>query len=215
MDILSPVDGVPLNLVNGLENTLLESLNIQDIQKLEHTSDDDTKFTNKSLNKSVTFPYPDMLPPSSSDEEDEEADTPLPESSSGKSTCQNYSRSISLPTPLKLVSAMKGSREKQGASGIKLTVKWAPDVYDPTPTSSSHTVKGKKHQKSKNNRKNEKKNDKKNGKKGQKANFRGGSGKDKRQSRKSGNELDVGSRDCGSSYLKNSVTRMHFSVAEV
>lgn len=137
-------------------------------------------------------------------------------------------------TPSKLVSAMKGSREKQGGSQMKLTVKWAPDVYDPVPTLLSHTVKNRKPQKSRN-----KKNDKKNGKKGQKGNSsRGGSSKDKKQFRKiSGTSevcyklpdscgkaietsefdtLDVGSQDsyCGTSFLKSSVTKVHYSVAE-
>lgn len=140
-----------------------------------------------------------------------------------------------LQTPLKLVSAMKGSREKQGGSQLKLTVKWAPDVYDPVPTLLSHTVKNRKQHKSRN-----KKNDKKNGKKGHKGNSsRGGGGKDKKQSRKisatsdscykrldSHDEvfetstefgaLDVGSQDsfCGTSFLKTSVTKVHYSVAE-
>ncbi|GJY94997.1 hypothetical protein Tco_0511358 [Tanacetum coccineum] len=34
---------------------------------------------------------------------------------------------------------MKGSREKHGAAlAVKLTMKWAPYVYDPIPTSVSH-----------------------------------------------------------------------------
>ncbi|XVE76333.1 hypothetical protein DITRI_Ditri12bG0163600 [Diplodiscus trichospermus] len=87
------------------------------------------------------------------------------------------SRSVSLPTPLKLVSALKGGREKQGLSHKKLTVTWAPNVYDPAPTSVLHTVRGKKRQKSKKN--NDKK---KNGKKGQKGNNSShGSGGDKKK----------------------------------
>ena len=146
-------------------------------------------------------------------------------------------------SPLNLVSAMKGGREKHGAMPRKLSVSWAPDVYDPTPTSLSHTVRGggggggKKQQKSKNNRKNWK-----NGKKGQKGNSsRGGSGKDKKQSRKvSGSsngcyrsmdtretltelsdefdDLTMGGPDsqsyCGTSFLKKSLANMHYSVAE-
>ncbi|KMZ65897.1 hypothetical protein ZOSMA_306G00020 [Zostera marina] len=51
--------------------------------------------------------------------------------------------SISIP----LVSAMKGGREKEGhLSKLKLNVKWAPDVYDPPITLSSHTVKNYHHQ---------------------------------------------------------------------
>ncbi|XP_047307532.1 uncharacterized protein LOC124911136 [Impatiens glandulifera] len=42
--------------------------------------------------------------------------------------------------PLKLVSAMKGSREKQGLNVGKLSVSWAADVYDPPVTSQSHSV---------------------------------------------------------------------------
>lgn len=43
----------------------------------------------------------------------------------------------------KPISALKGSREKQGKHmTTKLSVKWAPEVYDPPITSSSHTVKG-------------------------------------------------------------------------
>ena len=135
------------------------------------------------------------------------------------------------------MSALKGSREKQGLSPKKLTVTWAPDVYDPPPTSVLHTVRGKKQQKSKKN--NDKK---KNGKKGQKGNnsSRGsGGGKDNKQFRRgcgssdrcykplgvqdrvvnASGDLDgfnVGSPDpyCGSSFLKKSPTRMHYSVAE-
>ncbi|PIA38984.1 hypothetical protein AQUCO_02700277v1 [Aquilegia coerulea] len=47
-----------------------------------------------------------------------------------------------LSTPKKLVSALKGSREKLGMPLKKLSVTWAPDVYDPLPTSHCHTVKG-------------------------------------------------------------------------
>ncbi|KAE9461139.1 hypothetical protein C3L33_06942, partial [Rhododendron williamsianum] len=49
----------------------------------------------------------------------------------------NSTSIISLP----VVSSMRGSREKRGLHVEKLSVRWAPDVYDPTPTSQSHTVK--------------------------------------------------------------------------
>lgn len=139
------------------------------------------------------------------------------------------------------MSALKGSREKLGLSPKNLTVTWAPDVYDPPPTSVLHTVGSKRQQKSK--KKNEKK---KNGKKGRKGNnsARGssgsGSGKDNKQFRRGSGSSDkcykllevddrianasgdlddfnVGSPDpsyCGSSFLKKSPTRMHYSVAE-
>lgn len=45
----------------------------------------------------------------------------------------------------RLVSAMKGTRAKQGIM-TRLSVSWAPDVYDPPVTSDSHTVRG--HQRS-------------------------------------------------------------------
>lgn len=45
------------------------------------------------------------------------------------------------PKGLKPVSAMKGTREKHGADPPKkLSVKWAPDVYDPVPSLPSDTV---------------------------------------------------------------------------
>lgn len=47
---------------------------------------------------------------------------------------------MSLPTSLNVVSAMKGSREKQGLQVEKMSVSWAADVYDPPPISQSHTV---------------------------------------------------------------------------
>lgn len=49
--------------------------------------------------------------------------------------------SQSLNTAQMPVSAIKGSREKRGATPPqKLTVKWSPDVYDPVPNSVSHSV---------------------------------------------------------------------------
>ncbi|KAJ6806878.1 uncharacterized protein M6B38_106035 [Iris pallida] len=52
-----------------------------------------------------------------------------------------YARSISLPTSLKLVSALKGGRAQSGTSPkADMHVKWAPEVYDPPCTSMSHTV---------------------------------------------------------------------------
>ncbi|KAJ1285924.1 hypothetical protein BS78_03G314300 [Paspalum vaginatum] len=63
------------------------------------------------------------------------------ESSMSKSFDGNFSNN---GTP-RLVSAMKGTRAKQGIM-TKLSVSWAPDVYDPPITSDSHTVRG--HQRS-------------------------------------------------------------------
>ncbi|GMI96493.1 hypothetical protein HRI_003318600 [Hibiscus trionum] len=190
-----------------------------------------SKPTLKYLAKSASFP-------SAVPAEDDEMATAL-QRMFAEDSVPTYSRSLSLPTPLKPVSALKGSREKQGLPPKKLTVKWAPDVYDPPPTSSLHTVRNKRQQKLK-----KKKNDKKkNGKKGQKGNNagRGSDGvKDNKHCRGCGSSdrypkpppevhqdtlancsgdldgLTVYSPDpyCGSSFLKNSPTKMHYSVAE-
>ncbi|XP_004495014.1 uncharacterized protein [Cicer arietinum] len=199
MDIHSPVNAVDDDTISKLESTFGGSLHIQDDQKLEHVSDADdignchvgegrlyrdfewqqTTLKMKSSKKCSTFPYPDMVLPSSSS--DEEADTSSTESLSEQSPHQSYSCSASQKAPQKLVSAMKGSREKLGGPLMKLSVKWAPDVYDPVPTLSSHTVKIRKQPKSR-----MKKSEKKYGKKVQKEKYsKGGSSKDKKQYRNS------------------------------
>ncbi|XWS59780.1 hypothetical protein CRYUN_Cryun08bG0150800 [Craigia yunnanensis] len=202
-----------------------DTSNVEELHEQGHQSKPPQKF----LGKCASFPCA-VSPP----EEDVEIETALQRILSEDTVQSPCSRSISLPTPLKLVSALKGSREKQGLSPKKLTVTWAPDVYDPLPTSVLHTVRSKKQQKSKKN--NDKK---KNGKKGQKSNNSSRGGKDKKQFRrgsgssdrcykplevedrivKASGDLDdfkVGSPDpyCGSSFLKKSPTRMHYSVAE-
>jgi hypothetical protein len=145
-----------------------------------------------------------------------------------------FSMLIVSQAPSELKSAMKGSRDKNGEPHIKLTVKWAADVYDPIPTLVSHTVKNNKQPKSRK----KKKNEKKNVKKGNKENSpRGGRGKGKKQSRNAGGQSDMFSKswdsqgiegssefdsfdvcsqdsNCGSSFLKKSVTEVHYSVAE-
>uniref|UniRef100_A0A2P2LYP4 Uncharacterized protein n=1 Tax=Rhizophora mucronata TaxID=61149 RepID=A0A2P2LYP4_RHIMU len=138
-----------------------------------------------------------------------------------------HSHTLSMP----LVSAMKGSREKQGLSPRNLKVTWAADVYDPIPNSVSHAVKGK--QKKSRKDKDNNNHNKKNGKKGQKGNLSKGGSKDKKQFRKHGGRsdkcyrtmdsldaddvdgLDVGGQDyCGSSFWKKSPSGFHCSVAE-
>ncbi|CAJ1968348.1 unnamed protein product [Sphenostylis stenocarpa] len=241
MGTLATVSDVHDNIISKLEGTFMESLHIQDAQKPKDASEVDhidncyvkenlcgglepqeTKLEIKCLKECSTFPYPDMIQPSSSS--DEEADTSL----SKQSPRQNYSCSVSLQAPPKLVSAMKGSREKEGGSQIKLTVKWAPDVYDPVPTLSSHTVKNKKHQKSR-----MKKSEKKNGKKSQKVYYSrrssSSNNKDKQYRNRwlhsrdelfeASTELDdlsVANHDsnCGTSYLKASVTKVHWPIGE-
>ncbi|KAI3706608.1 hypothetical protein L6452_24472 [Arctium lappa] len=89
-----------------------------------------------------------------------------------KSVNPPCSSAPSLPKPLKLVSAMKGSREKCGVGPPpKLSVKWGPDVYDPVPTSVVSNRGARKH--------NGKKKSKKKG-------SRESKGKEKKQSRKKG-----------------------------
>ncbi|XP_071706091.1 uncharacterized protein [Rutidosis leptorrhynchoides] len=142
-------------------------------------------------------------------------------------------------THMKPVSAMKGSREKRGvAPPVKLTVKWAPDVYDPIPTSVSHvTTNNRSSRHSKKNSRNKQKSGSKSSK--------GSKGKDKKQVRKRGGnsnssgmgykmldyeeemvdfrqhepriDFHVGNPDqlCGSSFLKRYGTSLHLSsVAE-
>ncbi|XP_073282087.1 uncharacterized protein [Primulina huaijiensis] len=84
----------------------------------------------------------------------------------------NYSQSILLP----IVSAMKGSREKQGIEPKKLSVTWAPGVYDPVPTAASR-VPSNKNQRYRNDGKSYGKNKLKGGGKSS----RGRRGKDKKQ----------------------------------
>ncbi|KAJ4891833.1 Uncharacterized protein Rs2_31581 [Raphanus sativus] len=85
-------------------------------------------------------------------------------------------------TPVVLIPAIKGSREKHGLSLRKTSVSWADDVYDPPPSIASHTRNKKQlqqQQKSKS-----KDSHRKNGKKGQKGKDSSNSsrsGKDKKQ----------------------------------
>lgn len=154
--------------------------------------------------------------------------------------------------PAKPVSAMKGSREKQGTPHKKLSVTWAPDVYDPLPTAVSHIVTTSKSGQRHHHHRSSKKNAARSKQKGSSSKAsRGNSsrGKDKKQAhhraysgggtssrcwkfldeeeedRVGGDiceqvqavDFDVGSPDpsyCGSSFLKKTVTELHFSVAE-
>ncbi|KAK2418011.1 hypothetical protein QL285_040246 [Trifolium repens] len=250
MEVCSSVNDMPENQISNLESALCESLRIQDTEKSELLSEGnetcnvaeenlcgdikqkESKPKTTCLKKSATFPIPHVMLPSSSSDED--ADSSATGSPSEHSAHQTYSRSISLPAPSELKSAMKGSRDKNGEPHIKLTVKWAADVYDPIPTLVSHTVKNNKQQKSRK----KKKNEKKNVKKGNKENSpRGGRGKGKKQSRNVGGQSDMFSKswdsqviegssefdsfdvcsqdsNCGTSFLKKSVTEVHYSVAE-
>ncbi|KAJ8532965.1 hypothetical protein K7X08_015854 [Anisodus acutangulus] len=248
--------------VNDLGHHFSESLNIEDGENLIykedsntleeegcediHANDTDNSITDseKSFIKSATFPCSAMSTPPSEllyGQKEQKADA--------KSTDLPCSRSISLPTASKLVSAIKGSREKQGKPPKKLAVTWAPDVYDPIPTAVSHVPSKVQRHRSDN---------RKNGKYKQKSNSkssRGSKGKDKKQGRKHGGrtksyhplednhvmscssfhslednitahssglqagavDYDIGSAPdpfCGSSFLKKSVTKLHFPIAE-
>ncbi|XP_021743022.1 uncharacterized protein LOC110709116 [Chenopodium quinoa] len=102
-----------------------------------------------------------------------------------QSESKSCMRSLSLPTESKLVSALKGSREKIGGPPRKLSVSWAPDVYDPPPTSLSHYPKKKNQQQSKSSKKHGK------GKQKSKSVRGGGSAtKDKKHYHKSGGRSD-------------------------
>ncbi|KAL3531844.1 hypothetical protein ACH5RR_005365 [Cinchona calisaya] len=260
-----PSDGNTNLYVNDLSDCLAEFLNTENKQKstfakcgndgrmvnatkeVEYKDAHEIeleKLTNeKSLSKCATFPCASKIKCSADIFDVEEgcngdltSEDSL-ENGHTQSASRPYPRSISLPTPLKLVSAMKGSREKQGAPPRKLTVKWAADVYDPIPTSVSH-VPSSKPQRYRNDYKRNGKNKQKGGGKAS----RGSRGKDKKQSRKgSGSsnrsfkpvdsevngacssvpptstlDFDVGSPDpfCGHSFLKKSVTPLHFPVTE-
>ncbi|KAI3520187.1 hypothetical protein L1887_09449 [Cichorium endivia] len=89
-----------------------------------HTKSHESKITTQPsencLSKSATFHSPDYEVATHDD--------------NVRSVDPSSFSSISVLTHLKVVSAMKGSCEKQGvAPPVKLRVKWAPDVYDPVP----------------------------------------------------------------------------------
>ena len=67
-------------------------------------------------------------------------------------------------TPVVLIPATKGSREKHGLSLRKTSVSWADDVYDPPPSIASHT----RHKKPQQQKPKSKDSHRKTGKKGQK-----------------------------------------------
>ncbi|KAJ6742124.1 hypothetical protein OIU85_016226 [Salix viminalis] len=211
-------------LVDELESNLNRFVSLKDVEEETYTSDGDDNsdgyepFGSQAVKK-CHGNSSSMAP---SDEEDNVPETGLQLLFPEEFPHLNSTR-------LPFVSAMKGSREKQG-SPRKLTVSWAPDVYDPIPNSLSHSVKSKP-KKSRKDRDKDNTHNKKNGKKGQKgSSSKGLGGKDKRQFRKSGGRSDkcyktdasegsddfgVGSPDyCGSSFLKNSAAKFHYSVAE-
>lgn len=251
--------------VNDLANDLSKILNLQDdknlvsgsipvcgnngVGKVDISEDPhplSMSTSEKFLSKSATFPGSNnvMSPTAAITCENEGKAGDGVDGTSSEVSVQNGCiksdtapcRSISLPMPLKLVSALKGSREKHGVPLKKLTVTWAPDVYDPTPTAVSHVVTNKSRHR------NDSKRNTKNKQKGTVKTSRGSRGKDKKQGRKYGGssnrcfksldvnervvdqvqhqadimDYNIGNPDpyCGTSFLKNSVSKLHFSVAE-
>ncbi|XP_066313396.1 uncharacterized protein [Miscanthus floridulus] len=95
----------------------------------------------------------------------------------------------------RLVSAMKGTRAKEGIM-TKLSVSWAPDVYDPPITSDSHTVRGHHRSSTKGNYKY----------KSSKSRSTTGSKKDKKHSRHSSSSGGGSKRDRKHSYRSSSST---------
>ncbi|KAL8129763.1 hypothetical protein V2J09_018918 [Rumex salicifolius] len=102
----------------------------------------------KCLCKSATFPVMDHNSYTS-------ADIKGKAQAFGSESQENVSclRTMSLPVLRKIIPAMKGSREKEGLPVRKLSVSWAPDVYDPLPSSVSHLPKKKNSQQYRNNKK--------------------------------------------------------------
>lgn len=185
---------------------------------------------NKGLQKCATFP-------SSTVETGQE--DPCCDADDTLKGAHTYQRSVSLPPTAKLISAMKGSRRKNGMSTPTENrhIKWAPDVYDPPVTSVSHSVNNSYQRRSK-----PRKKDKSKQKQKQK-----GRSKKKTQSviqnpavlqthgledvgpstggkapvdlgKHETEMLDygIGSQEanCGSSFLRETVAKMHFSTAE-
>ncbi|KAL0844450.1 hypothetical protein Bca101_017696 [Brassica carinata] len=130
-------------------------------EESQESDGDETGYINQTLNEeSVTKDLGKSTsgsPPKSSDVEDKDNIT---------------------TTPVVLIPAIKGSREKHGLTLRKSSVSWADDVYDPPPSIVSHTRNKKQQQQQKSKSKD---NHKKTGKKGQK-NSSSRSGKDKKQS---------------------------------
>lgn len=100
-----------------------------------------------------------------------------------KDETSNYSRR-SWPSDKKLVSAFKGSREKEGLLDREVRVTWAPDVYDPPVTSDDHFLQDKS-EKHKGENKKQKGKQKREGKSPREGKGKG-KGKDKKQTRKHG-----------------------------
>ncbi|XP_073052593.1 uncharacterized protein [Primulina eburnea] len=182
------------NTMNELKTCFTEFLNIQDDQKSmsgyclssdrnaignvvkkEVGPENSNKSTSSSLASEKLFnEYATFTPP---------GELKVEKLFGGKEM-QETDITAELPeTPVKLVSAMKGNREKQGIPTKKLSVTWDSDVYDPVPASVSHFP-SYNNQHCRSNGKKYGKNKQKGGSKS----LRGSKGKDKKQGQKnSGN----------------------------
>nr|BAD95109.1 hypothetical protein [Arabidopsis thaliana] len=131
----------------------------------QESDGDETGYINPTVNDETAVQDfgKSVLSPNSSDDEDKD-------------------ENLMTQTPIVLIPAIKGSREKYGLSLRKSSVSWGADVYDPPPSIASHTVTRSKKQQQKSKSKD---NHRKTGKKGQKSkdnsSSRGGSSKDKKQ----------------------------------
>jgi len=150
-----------------------------------------------------------------------------------------YQRSVSLPPPVKLISAMKGSRQKNGVPSPTENrhIKWSEDVYDPPVTSVSHSVnnsykrwpnprkkdKSKQKQKQKGRSKKKTKNTNQNpaviqtpGLEDPGTSFGREDPADPVKHETEILDYGISSQDtkCGSSFLLETVAKMHFSTAE-
>ncbi|KAF9588836.1 hypothetical protein IFM89_016448 [Coptis chinensis] len=162
------------------------------------------------------------------DEKDEVPDISLHMKSHTESENLSAECPISLPTFTKPVSAMKGSREKVGIPLKKLSVTWAPDVYDPPCNSISHMVKSHSSQRSRN------KKDSKHRHKGKSSQGSNSSKRYKKHAGKTDYRLkssptsvrlsypcsarllygDYNQTKFGSSFLRTSLAEVHVTVAE-
>ncbi|KAG0516587.1 hypothetical protein BDA96_09G016100 [Sorghum bicolor] len=188
----------------------------------------------KGLQKCATFP------PTSGQAKQEDGSCCYADD--GLTAAPAYERSVSLPQPtLKLIPAMKGGREKNGIASPTENrhVKWAPDVYDPPVTSVCHSVTNSYQRRSKHRKKEKNKQKKKQkgkSKKNQQSSTQnpsapqvsdlglkgvsttgGQSSVDDLSKHEAGiMDYSMGSQEakCGSSFLRESVAKMHFSIAE-
>lgn len=207
------------------------SIKIRMLQEMNNSVSLDAK-VEKSLNKFLTFPCSKELWNCSAPMNCKKGllSRLLDDPTSSKSENTAYERSLSLPPSSSLVSAMKGGREESGISlEMKLHVKWAPEVYDPPSSSMSHTVKS--HQQRPKARRKDQHKHKHKGKSSRSKHTNKTNGGNKASTymrpREENDELlldgcyssefTLPSQEakCGSNFLRNSLTKVQLSIAEV